>query len=261
MGFKYPQIRRFMQKRRWGLGKQKPKKNKYTPRWKKYPRRNRRTGTLGLYNQVMKRPLADIVTTKHPYAYIGSFELERGFTNTGTLDDTYLYHRIFQTSMHDPDYTLTGHQPFYADQISGYYKSYRVSGIKWNVEITAPQGGWMFVEYSSDTTSYGNTTVLLESRTIQKYHVPFASAGVLRARGYMATHQALGVNRNEFLADETTIGAVGANPARMGYLNFYFKSRLRQDEYGTGNDKQYFSMRCTLTYYTQWMAMQKIAIS
>lgn len=132
-------------------------------------------------------------------------------------------HAFRINSIYDPDYTGTGHQPYYHDQLQTLWKYYEVKGCKIKTTFTASGGTGNTILYyrfgpNMVAVSTTNAAVDLENGNMSKYrHIP-------------ANQSAVGVGRNwtlkayvpmkHFMRDlnpEDKRAQFGANPTHAVY--------------------------------------------
>jgi len=123
-------------------------------------------------------------------------------------------------SVYDPDYTSTGHQPYYRDQLAALYSRYRVYSSSIKVSIVNEQVATALqvtVIPASDITAFTSSTYPLE--------YPYAKGARLLGVGAiftstvkheMSTQEILGLRAREVL-DQDYAALVGAQPSSEWY--------------------------------------------
>lgn len=123
-------------------------------------------------------------------------------------------------SCFDPDYTSTGHQPQYFDQMSVLYTRYRVYGSRISITAANEQVGsalQITVIPSSDITAFTTSTYPLE----HPYAKPMQLLGVgglmtKKVTHKMTTQKILGLRAREVL-DQDYSASTGATPSSVWY--------------------------------------------
>ena len=123
-------------------------------------------------------------------------------------------------SCFDPDYTSTGHQPQYFDQMSVLYTRYRVYGSRISITAANEQVGsalQITVIPSSEITAFTTSTYPLE----HPYAKPMQLLGVgglitKKVTHKMTTQKILGLRAREIL-DQDYSASTGATPSSVWY--------------------------------------------
>lgn len=123
-------------------------------------------------------------------------------------------------SCFDPDYTSSGHQPQYYDQLSELYTRYRVYGSRISVSAINEQVGsalQVTVIPSSDITTFTSSTYPLEHPYAKGLRL-LGVGGLMSAktRHTMTTARILGLRPREIL-DQDYSASTGATPASVWY--------------------------------------------
>lgn len=175
------------------------------------------------------------------HVYVDNYKLD----NTGgtTVAATQQF-RL--NSLYDPDFTNTGHQPYYYDQIAALYAEYCVYGV--------------LVDLYAGSESVNSPILLTIAPSLASSLPSDASLGLERPQAirlfidaggasqrlykYFKIYEILGVPKSECFIDDA-LSASGTNPSRPVYLNM---SAICSD---TG-------VTCTLnvnvkfTFYCKW---------
>jgi len=132
-------------------------------------------------------------------------------------------------SLHDPDYTNAGHQPYQWDQISPMYLIYHVYGLKYEITFFDPSvdGVVVGVQFRTDAntgdSAIGKDIDILHERKLCQT-IPLSNTGTQRYtfEGYIPIEQLFGITKENLMAQQSTYGAnPGNNPATVGYMEVF----------------------------------------
>lgn len=122
-------------------------------------------------------------------------------------------------SLHDPDLTGTGDQPYYYDQYMAMFSRYRVYGVKMNVLIGCTMSAsnvfypLLNINSFADQTPAWNTNGQFSAkRSIRRFLVPGQAPVKLSA--YYDLRSIAGVSKTEYNSAEVFQALLGANPSR-----------------------------------------------
>lgn len=131
--------------------------------------------------------------------------------------------QTFRTSMFDPDYSGTGHQPFMHDELTPLFLKYRCYGIKYDITIentsTTISARWSLAPFNH--TGAPPSMDLLWEKPNGKWGVlgpRGQNDSIARVTGYMSAATVLGVTKERFKNDDIYATNVGANPNVPAYL-------------------------------------------
>jgi hypothetical protein len=133
---------------------------------------------------------------------------------------------MWQTSLHDPDYSGVGHQPMYYDQYAALYYNYRIHGFRYKIEVTnsGSHGAQLFVSHKPDLalpTSSSIETEMERSYCMKRLILPSASGMNHRIlSGYIDTAKTWGLSKPEFIANDGFLSYFTGSPARVAALHF-----------------------------------------
>lgn len=135
----------------------------------------------------------------------------------------------YQSSLHDSNYAIGGHQPLWFDQYAYFYSSYRVYGIKYSITAN--------VENKNEACTFGvrqlnnpavvdTTIVAWMERTDAKVKTIGSVNGMNQAyiKGYMSVAKTRGISKYTLRSDNNFEAIWSANPALMGYIGIYDQS-------------------------------------
>lgn len=180
------------------------------------------------------------------------------YTDIFTFDGTTVAARntFRANSLFDPDYTGTGHQPYYFDQWATMYNNYTVTGCHVRVQFVAttaspPTDGsitnsmcavrWLLdptADNSLDTSQIGERPdCIVKALSHQGPPVVIEM--------YRAVANTFGVTPVQVLTDAQFTGSVGANPATSNYIAVTCQGSTQ------GITSNACNIYVTLTYYAQ----------
>lgn len=186
------------------------------------------------YTKINRMPVPERIFTKLRYSEVLS-------TTTAVANSLYPY--LFQTSIHDPDFTGVGHQPLWRDQMATLYNRYRVFGIKYKITWKNTQINQLaigYVKHSDNSTTETNFNTLTERREGKHVALDSANGRCNYTYGYLSIPKCFGMSKKEFYDDDGFIAAIGANPAKMAYLHVYLMSLLAGAVFNVFVDLEYY---------------------
>lgn len=218
-------------------------RRKKVPRRRVY-RKSYQMVTRRPYTKISRMPVSERYFTRLRYSEGISFTIPAALSLTAY---------IFQSSVYDPDFTSTGHQPLWRDTLATMYNRYRVFGIKYRVEFrntNVQQMTYVYIKHSDNSTTETNPNTLRERGEGQAKNLDslYGRANVLS--GYLSVAKCHGLSKREFYDDDGFIAAIGANPAKMAYLQLYAT---------TFNTSCIVNAVCDLEYYVEFMDRVDIA--
>lgn len=165
-------------------------------------------------------------------------------------------HDFRMNSLHDPDKTVTGHQPMAYDQWSALYNRYRVHAIK--LEVTCVQGdnaegaSAMIALFPNpaDVTVTSNYQVL-EMQNSAYTFIGNTSAGqsISKLELYLDIKKVMGLNE----LDDDYTAAVGANPVKSPVVTLWAENMA-----GISMDIQAV---VEITYYAEFYEPKLLGLS
>lgn len=126
-------------------------------------------------------------------------------------------------SLHDPDYTGTGHQPLYYDQLTSYiYNQYRVYGMRYYIQAIGEDNTAMNISVMPSLSPTSLTTIdaSRENRDA-KNAVLQLDRGPVVFKGYFDLADVFGTSRERVLDDDGFASLVGTQPNELAYLHIY----------------------------------------
>lgn len=127
----------------------------------------------------------------------------------------------FQSSLHDPDLTGTGHQPYYHDQWATMYKNYRVHGFRYRLQFvnTGSYPAWVAVLHCPNDHSTGSSIETEMEKPAGRKRMLLGAANSPSAKrtvsGYLSVRKLEGLSKAEFAGHEAYEAGFGSNPARV----------------------------------------------
>jgi len=205
--------------RKRGAGRYRP----YARRTKKQKQKSFIKGntTVSTNPSTASFGLSDSLTTR--LRYVESYTLT---SNSGAAAKQVMR----MNSLFDPDFTGTGHQPYYFDQLSALYKRYVVRGCKLVAEFsmipsaittTNPSGpGLIGVVSDDDGTTSTTLSTLLESSSCRHQLISGANGGpaVKTMTLFYSPEREIGLP----WTDDTVSAGVTANPSKPWFGTVFF---------------------------------------
>lgn len=167
------------------------------------------------YTKISKQPVAERYFTRLRYSEIVNFTL-----NVPSALFTYQ----FQSSVYDPDYTSTGHQPLWRDTLATMYNKYRVFGVKYSIHAKNASGSELtqcYVKHNSSSATETNFNTLRETAEGKGRVFDSSTGRPVVLRGYMPVYKPYGISKKEFCENDDFISVMGANPNKMSYIQMY----------------------------------------
>lgn len=167
-------------------------------------------------------------------------------------------HTFRTNSVYDPDYTGTGHQPLYYDELGKIYKQYCVIGFraKFTIRQNSNTTTCIALCLDSDTASIVDLPTRIENGTCKKIIMNGANQVQRNRTMYISS------NPNKFLTVSNPLGAdevkgesasgeviapvTGSNPAKEAFLKVVV---LPLDSLSTAS----VSVFCELEYVVVWL--------
>jgi len=128
-------------------------------------------------------------------------------------------------SLHDPDYTNAGHQPYQWDQLSPMYNIYTVYGLKYELTFFDPTedgcvcGVGFYTDANTGDTPIGKEIDVLHERKLCQT-VPLSNTGSQRYTfsGYIPINEMWGLTKEQLMANVYFQASPGANPGSVAYM-------------------------------------------
>jgi hypothetical protein len=138
------------------------------------------------------------------------------------------------SSLYDPDYTGTGHQPYMYDQLTTVYNKYIVEKVEYKVRFRQISASpitslWVGMSVLTDTNSaasaVGDTINEIRERSTA-LTAPIAAvnnaANFVKFAGSVVNRVAFSLTEAQYYGDQEDFGAVNnANPSRQLFLELF----------------------------------------
>lgn len=153
------------------------------------------------------------------------FEVISMSSTTGSLS-TYLFSA---NGLYDPNYTGTGHQPMYFDQLMTIYNHYVVTGSKCKVSVSTNSSGTgagTFVIYLNDDTSVTSSNIdgMAEQSSAKSPQICMVQDNQTTVRTcYYSAQKLFGANP---VANSQLKGGVSSNPTEGAYYTFGWQASV-----------------------------------
>lgn len=211
----------------------------YTQRRRSNYRRGRRYRSNMPRINKFTTGLPPSILMKH--VYVDNYKMD----NTGT-PAVAATQQFRLNSLYDPDYTSTGHQPYYYDQIAALYSEYCVYGVLVDVYAgseSATSPILLTIQPSLTSSLPSDAKLGLERPNSIRLFIDAGGASQ-RLVKYFKIYQILGVPKSECFIDDA-LSASGTNPSRPVYLNF---SAICGDT----SVAAVLNVNVKLTFYCKW---------
>jgi len=159
-------------------------------------------------------------------------------------------------SLFDPDYTSTGTQPLYFDELSGIYERYRVKGVWLSIQLINLGSGNPVAMCVSDSTSptltYNATETSMEGTSASPLMVCSSegSQNVRKYSKYYSVSGVMGVTPSAVQSENNFSSLISDNPASQGYLHIQTES--------LNSTSTNVLMICQLTYNCEFYQSEEV---
>lgn len=173
--------------------------------------------------------------------------------------------QVFQSSLYDPDYTGTGHQPMYFDQLMSaaqIYSYYRVYGIGYHIEFVntntsqSMEAAIIFTPVAASITvaSKPDWYRLEEQADVRSVSIGPSSSRPTHVKGYVSVAKTCGVSPLTVKTDDRFRALYNTNPADVAFMQVYVTS-------GNVSAANICQMKVRLTYYSEFSGLSIAAVS
>jgi hypothetical protein len=154
-----------------------------------------------------------------PDSYVATLEYS-DVVIISSLGTAFAGHTFRGNSLYDPDFTGTGQQPLYFDQLMQTYSKYKVISAKVTVHFIGSDAAFVFLVPLTDALTFGPfTPKLLEYPRSKAIGVGNASIMPSQSMtGFFTTRAIMGLS-NAQLQDESYSGSDSTNPGQQWYIN------------------------------------------
>jgi len=215
------------------------KRKKYTKRSTKHSRSTKSRG-LSRYKKPIRKFGKSIntnqVTTTYQRGYLPfgqRYMCRLPYANNSQVitalgDGTAAAYNFRINSMHDPDQTGVGHQPYQWDQINPMYGRYIIYGCKYVVSFTNPTADGIFVGIGARRELDANHDLQNQSiSAIREMKLTTLSAmnntgrQIKRFSGWIGIHQLFGKTKAQLYNDFNFGSAIETNPVNIAQLQVF----------------------------------------
>lgn len=232
-----------LKRRRYGTKKVTKKRARYTPRIR----------TRSAAGRLQRTSLGTAIGFPKMLKFKHRYSTQNTLSDAGAV----VHHAFRANGMYDPDYTATGHQPMYFDQLSALYDHYTVIGSKIKYTIV-PVGTTVQVPYkiitwiNDDTTTTGTVDALCENKFAK---VRVCAGGVNPSKIVVTnTWSAKKFFGGSILGNDELKGTGSADPVEQSF----FQISLRSLD-GVSAVSVHFIV--DIEYVAVWRELKEIAIS
>lgn len=131
-------------------------------------------------------------------------------------------------SMFDPNFTGTGHQPLFRDEMVLLYGHYRVNSMRYKITNTSGNVTMHGVVMATQDTSYGPASfdldVSMEKRGCGKYQSWFPGQPQVSWSGEIQNYKLMSVSKKTYETDDKYRSTNTGEPSELGYLSLIIQS-------------------------------------
>lgn len=181
--------------------------------YKKRPRRRRYSRNTTKINRMGSGFPPSVLV---PHTYVDSYKLST--TGSPAIAATQQFR---MNSLYDPDYTNTGHQPYYFDQTAAMYSQYHVYACLVEIWAGTPTTGssiLVAIQPSISPSTPSDAQLGLE-RPNARCLVVDAGGATQYFKKFYRMSNVFGVSQREILEDDTFGANNSGNPTNPAYLN------------------------------------------
>lgn len=127
-------------------------------------------------------------------------------------------------SIHDPNRTGIGHQPYGHDTAATIYNRYRVIGCSYaisvqNISNTITSTNYQITALPANTDSGFVTSAEMRENPKARYLVQSVNSPVRTLKGYVDIKSLMGRNKSQYMADDNYQATFGSSPSELAVLN------------------------------------------
>lgn len=185
---------------------------------RRHPRKSRRRSRR---YRGRKNKTTTVVHSRGPIAprTITKLKYTQGFSNPGVALD----YSFNLNSIHDPDLTGSGHQPYGHDTYSTIYNRYRVFACSYSIRATSidttSTNTWLItIGANNSPTAYTNVTLAAESPNFRTFYVQ-GSSRMQVIRGRYNLPRLTGSTSVQYKSDDRYQAQFGASPTEQLVLH------------------------------------------
>lgn len=174
-------------------------------------------------------------------------------TSTAGSQDNYLYRT---NGMYDTDFTASGHQPMYFDQLTALYDHYTVIGSKIKLKIMSDsvvQGGSQVGIFINDDITVTQTLAsgsLLENSSAHNVLIPAGSSGFYTKELYWSAPKAFRMKGSLVSASQFQ-GTSTSDPAEAQFFSIAMR--------GVGGASTIVNFQVEIEFIAVWTELKDIA--
>lgn len=196
--------------------------------------RGRRGKGNGIYTKLLRQPVPDRQLTKLRYCES---------LNAAIISPAIFTYYLYRSSLYDPDYTGTGHQPLWRDELVTLYERYRVLGIKYRFTIHNSNTQFLgqgVVRYTNSTTPETNYMTVRERNNVKRFTLGSWASKPVVIKGYMPVGKPWGMTKKDVMHDEDFEALMGTNPIKTSYIALYLFAQTNSCTFHVQSDLEYY---------------------
>lgn len=161
-------------------------------------------------------------------------------------------------SVHDPNKSGIGHQPYGHDSLAAIYNRYRV--ISCSYAITAVDTAGRYIQVAclpanEDATISSLSVSEIRENPRARFITQAPQAALKTLKGFVNLPSLTGRNKSQYMADDRYQAQVGNSPAELMVLNVF------SQDMADGLNAINSSINLTLTYTVEWFDPKQLAQS
>lgn len=202
------------------------------------------------------RSISRLPVTGFPPTLLMKMKYVTPITAIANAGNSYCVHQVFRANdLYDPDYTGTGHQPLYFDELCLVYGRFVVYGVL--IEITAalqnassPCG----IAINAKPTVTSQPLAVTAEKPESKYIMVNGGAKAVKFSRYYDIAKLFGISRDALFSEDAYTGTSSTSPSTQQYIII----ASGPPDTNTGLTLNY---NVELTYYVKWKQRNNIGSS
>lgn len=161
-------------------------------------------------------------------------------------------------SVHDPNRSGVGHQPYGHDSLAAIYNRYRVISCSYVISGVDAAGRYIQIATlpgNEEATIASLTTSEIRENPRARYITQAPNASLKMLKGFVSLPSLTGRNKTQYMSDDRYQAAVGTSPNELMVLNVFAQDMA--DGLNTINT----ALNITLTYTVEWFDPKQLAQS
>lgn len=232
----------------------------YNKRKSSTGRRGRRKRPYGRRRRRKRAPAATRLIVRGPWICPDSYFVKLPYTETFNISAASYVDTIFRgSSVYDPYFTGTGHQPLGYDQLVALYGKYTVMGCKVQLTVMSTNSAvtgsdvQFSIVASNDSGGFVSYDLVSETPYNKTRYIGNASTGPRTISSYYSSAKILGVSKQKLVSDDEFSAAYNTNPNHNWYIHFFISDLTA--------DNLICTYKVKLIYYVKFWDRVKLTAS